>query len=484
MKTKNIIMILAALPLVAGLTGCKSDDETTAKPANETLIVEGGDITFSSSEDKKYVDISADCSWHVVDFQVTDDSGIIDETKSQRGDFGDKLMVEPMRGSGNSTITISIDKNGGTLKRGNAYIILQSDGGLRQRINITQLSNDPGMSIAGTTDGGLDFTMAGGVKTLTIESNTSWTIETQYNGIATDWITLNKTSGSGNDYVTVTVPAETTGNDRDATLIFKYSNKVASVMIRQGAKTDISLSVDKENLVFSPAYYIPDNEHEREHFQHMMEDQGSWERQTVKVTTNASWRVSIPAGESWLKLDSDGGVGNGEFTVMCSPYTTSTQKRMSVIMVVAGAKTNYVFVNQAVEGYSEDKLDVLTLYSMSVFNNYANFRFDFVYGEEGNYDRTGDYGVVYSRTNQTPIAKVDSTVVAGSGKTSGGVGVEVKGLEPETTYYVRGFVYGNNGVKYTPNVVTIKTSSSTTLPGESDNPDPQLSRSLATRRRY
>jgi hypothetical protein len=477
-------MILAALPLVAGLTGCKSDDETTAKPANETLIVEGGDITFSSSEDKKYVDISADCSWHVVDFQVTDDSGIIDETKSQRGDFGDKLMVEPMRGSGNSTITISIDKNGGTLKRGNAYIILQSDGGLRQRINITQLSNDPGMSIAGTTDGGLDFTMAGGVKTLTIESNTSWTIETQYNGIATDWITLSKTSGSGNDYVTVTVPAETTGNDRDATLIFKYSNKVASVMIRQGAKTDISLSVDKENLVFSPAYYIPDNEHEREHYQHMMEDQGSWERQTVKVTTNASWRVSIPAGESWLKLDSDGGVGNGEFTVMCSPYTTSTQKRMSVIMVVAGAKTNYVFVNQAVEGYSEDKLDVLTLYSMSVFNNYANFRFDFVYGEEGNYDRTGDYGVVYSTESHEPNVNNGTKVVAGSGKTSGGVGVEVKNLEPETTYYVRGFVYGNNGVKYTPNVVTIKTSSSTTLPGESDNPDPQLSRSLAARRRY
>ena len=41
-------MILAALPLVAGLTGCKSDDETTAKPANETLIVEGGAKTLQS----------------------------------------------------------------------------------------------------------------------------------------------------------------------------------------------------------------------------------------------------------------------------------------------------------------------------------------------------------------------------------------------------------------------------------------------------
>ena len=369
MKTKNIIMILAALPLVAGLTGCKSDDELSAKPANETLIVEGGDVTFSSSEDKKYVAITADCSWHVVDFQA-DGAADIDESKSQRGDFGDNLMVEPMRGNGNSNITITIDKNGGTLKRGNAYIILQSDGGLRQRINITQLSNDPGMSIAGTTDGGLDFTMAGGNKTLTIESNTSWTIETQYNGVATDWITLSKTSGSGNDFVTVTVPAETSGNDRDATLIFKYSNKVASVIIRQGAKTDISLSLDKENLIFSPAWYIPEDqwEHERQHLQG--EDPSSWEGQTVKVTSNASWRVSIPAGESWLKVDRDGGVGNGEFVVRCSGWTTSTQRRMSVVMVVAGTQTNYVFINQSVEGYAEDKLEVLTLYSMSVYSEY------------------------------------------------------------------------------------------------------------------
>ena len=76
-------MILAALPLVAGLTGCKSDDELSAKPANETLIVEGGDVTFSSSEDKKYVAITADCSWHVVDFQA-DGAADIDESKSQQ----------------------------------------------------------------------------------------------------------------------------------------------------------------------------------------------------------------------------------------------------------------------------------------------------------------------------------------------------------------------------------------------------------------
>lgn len=40
MKTRNIITILAALPIMAGMTGCKSDEELTAKPAKEILIVE------------------------------------------------------------------------------------------------------------------------------------------------------------------------------------------------------------------------------------------------------------------------------------------------------------------------------------------------------------------------------------------------------------------------------------------------------------
>ena len=110
MKTKNIIMILAALPLLAGLTGCKSDEETTARPAKETLIVQGGDITFASSEEKKYVDITADCSWHVVDFQIIDPATGVDVNKSQRGDFGDKLSVEPMRGNGNSTLVVNIER--------------------------------------------------------------------------------------------------------------------------------------------------------------------------------------------------------------------------------------------------------------------------------------------------------------------------------------------------------------------------------------
>ena len=64
MKTRNIIAILAALPIVAGFTGCKSDEELNAKPAKEVLVVEEGrSIELRSGDEEKSVTVTANCAW-------------------------------------------------------------------------------------------------------------------------------------------------------------------------------------------------------------------------------------------------------------------------------------------------------------------------------------------------------------------------------------------------------------------------------------
>ena len=483
MKTKNIIMILAALPLLAGLTGCKSDDETTARPANETLIVEGGDITLRSNEDKKYVDITADCSWHVVEFGEN-------ENQSHSGDFGDALTVEPMRGNGNGTLTIIIDKNAGTLKRGNAYIILQSDGGLRQRISITQTSSDPGMGIGGTTDGALNFGTAGGTKTLTIESNTSWTVE-QTPGTE-GWLNLSKASGTGNDAVYVTAAPQPTDEDRSATLTFKYANgsKTANVIVNQGARSDISLSVDQIELKF-PAASLRYHDYDQE-------SQNWWkdgESQLVNVTANASWKVYIPTSSAyWVHVEPLEGVGNGSFRVWASPWETDTTKvmRMSMLMVVAGSqnpKQSDILIYQPVDNPGKEPVgpvdpiapsktpEVGQLTSMYVDDTSAGFRFAFTC-----YEPVAEYGVVYSETQTTPTIENSKVLKAGENRGSATVLPEIMDLRATTTYYVRAYVKskpdnaGNAEVVYSPNMVTIKTSDGKTIPGETDNPDPQMAR--------
>ena len=107
---------------------------------------------------------------------------------------------------------------------------------------------------------------------------------------------------------------------------------------------------------------------------------------------------------------------------------------------------------------------------MYVANTSAEFRFSFVSDEE-----VVDYGLVYSATEQLPTRENAETITVGRGGFGGNVMATLDNLQPSTTYYVRAYVLGTTlGRVYSPNVVTITTSSSQHEPGESDNPDPTL----------
>ena len=86
MKTRNIIAILAALPIMAGFTGCKSDDELSAVASKDMLIVEGGNIELRSGDELKNVTITANCGWQL---------NVIQDTNNP----WNTLSVQPQRGS-------------------------------------------------------------------------------------------------------------------------------------------------------------------------------------------------------------------------------------------------------------------------------------------------------------------------------------------------------------------------------------------------
>ena len=97
MKTKLYITLLAALPLVAGLTGCKSEDETEAKPAKEMLRVLDGAIIIQSDVEATNVNVTADCHWKLDSLNT--------------GDFGKSLNVQPREGVGDGILQITTDQN-------------------------------------------------------------------------------------------------------------------------------------------------------------------------------------------------------------------------------------------------------------------------------------------------------------------------------------------------------------------------------------
>jgi hypothetical protein len=321
MKTRNIIAILAALPLVAGFTGCKSDEETGAKPAKEILIVEGGnEIVLRSGDSIMSVPITADCAWSVESFESAD------------GGFDGMLSVQPTRGNGNGALVISTNQNRGVQPR-LATITLTSDGGLKQIISLRQTSGDPTMSIS---ERSVDFAAApDAAKQLVIASNNGWTIDMP-SGV--NWVHLNKTKGSaGSETIDITVDKLNNDMARATKLNVLYGTSSAQVIVRQDGMNSANISLD----VSTDQIY--------------MEAQGG--EQMLRVSSNSIWRAFVPSSaQSWLHIEPATGAGDGEIHVWCEPHHDAERDRLTLIVLVAGTqnpKQRDVLVQQSA-GNEED----------------------------------------------------------------------------------------------------------------------------------
>lgn len=552
MKTKNIIAILVALPMMAGLTGCKSDDELTAKPAKEMLRVLGGDIEIRATDETTVVNVSADCHWKVQDLDT--------------GDFGSELSIQPREGEGDGTLVIGTDQNV-TRSNRTATFTLISDAGLKQKVTVRQTPAAGALNLSNTSfQFNADATSVKDntrtVETLTIKSNSTWKVQMP---TGVNWVHVNKTSGGSaaqsSETLDITVDQAVSDASRSATISVVSEGNIVEMHVTQEGMTDILLYAP-EQLNRIPSYGGD---------------------QMLRIESNAEWHAYIPSSVTWLHIeevmDSTGvshgamGVGNAELRIFCDENYTS-RERLTAIVIVAGTKNPkqaVVLVEQASGDNPQPLQTSIGLSELSVSRQSANFliniaseeevgEFGLVYTNEMNqlpsidfgeqviigrggtsrgisYELTGleenteymvrafvrkissqeviysepivirtaesvltigdltslyvsntsaefrfsftsdseviDYGLVYSTDTQVPTV-ADQVVTIGRGGTGGNVMGSIANLQENTTYHVRGYVLTNRGHFYSPNVVTIITSSSQHEPGESDNPDPTL----------
>lgn len=452
MKTKNIIAILVALPMMAGLTGCKSDDELTAKPAKEMLRVLGGDIEIRATDETTVVNVSADCHWKVQDL-VT-------------GDFGNSLTVQPREGDGDGSLVISTNQNE-TKSNREATFTLISDGGLQQKVTIRQTPAAGALNLSSTSfqfnaDATSVKDITRTVESFTIRSNSTWQIKMP-TGVS--WVHLSKTSGGSSsataaETVEITVDKAVSDASRSATLTVTSEGNVVEIQVSQEGMDNVYLQAQQELVSF-------------------VNQDGFLE---LFVESNAEWQAYIPSSCTWLHFEesrdsmgvirSGSGVGNGMLRVRCD-YNNTTRARQTAIIIIAGSKNPQqvvIQIEQAANGTQQPTLTIGNLTSLYVADTSAEFRFSFVSDEE-----VVDYGLVYSPVEQMPTHENAETFTVGGGGFGGNVMAPLDNLEPNTTYYVRAYVLGTTlGRVYSPNVVTIKTAPNEREPGESDNPDPTL----------
>ena len=424
MKTRNIIALLVALPLMAGLTGCKSDDELTAKPAKEMLRVLGGDIEIRAIDETTVVNVSADCHWKVQDLDT--------------GDFGITLSIQPREGDGDGSLVIGTDQNETKSDR-TASFTLVSDAGLKQKVTIRQTPAAGALNLSSTS-----FTFTADKKsikdeskefeTLNIRGNSTWTIKLP-DGV--NWLHVSKTSGgtAAQSSESVNISVDNAVSDASRTAVFEVISEgnVVEVQVTQEGVKDIFLRAPEQL--------------------DKIEYRGG--ERTFEIESNAEWHAYIPSSVSWrhfeAAMDSTGtshgsgnsisGVGNGKIRVYCDENNT-TRDRLTAVVVIAGTKNPQqaiTLIEQAANGSAQPLQTSISLSELSVARQSANFLINIASEQV-----VGEFGLVYTESGNVPTITNGKVVKVGNGGTSRGLAYELTGLQENTRYMVRAFVYKQN----------------------------------------
>ncbi len=424
MKTRNIIALLVALPLMAGLTGCKSDDELTAKPAKEMLRVLGGDIEIRAIDETTVVNVSADCHWKVQDLDT--------------GDFGITLSIQPREGDGDGSLVIGTDQNETKSDR-TASFTLVSDAGLKQKVTIRQTPAAGALNLSSTS-----FTFTADKKsikdeskefeTLNIRGNSTWTIKLP-DGV--NWLHVSKTSGgtAAQSSESVNISVDNAVSDASRTAVFEVISEgnVVEVQVTQEGVKDIFLRAPEQL--------------------DKIEYRGG--ERMLRIESNAEWHAYIPSSVNWLHfeaaMDSTGtshgsgnsisGVGNGEIRLYCEENNT-TRDRLTAVVIIAGTKNPQqaiTLIEQAANGSAQPLQTSISLSELSVARQSANFLINIASEQV-----VGEFGFVYTESGNVPTVTNGKVVKVGNGGTSRGLAYELTGLQENTRYMVRAFVYKQN----------------------------------------
>ena len=435
MKTKIFITILTSLSLMVALTGCEGGYASEVLPAKEMLRVLDGVIEIKADVEETVVKVTADCHWKVDSLDT--------------GDFGNKLTVSPREGVGDGVLVIGTDQNTTNADR-TAAIVLESDGGLRQKVLIRQTGVGDGINLS---RGSFTFaTEPTEAQMLTISSNTRWKIVIP-EGV--NWLTLDKTSGeSGETTIQIKAAPSATDAIRSTSLAVQYGDaydKVTEFTVSQAGLTSIFLETAETVSSF--------------------ESTGG--EAVIHIDCNAQWFAFIPSSVTWLHFDANldsltaegtaSRIGSGELHIKCDENVTSRDRTTGVV-IVAGSKNPkqiVVTVEQIRNGSILPLETSVSLSNLSVSRDAANFIITVVSEEV-----VGDFGLVYS-TSANPTVTSGTKVVAGSGGLTSAMAHKLEGLEPNTTYYVRAFVEKKStGETLYSDEMTITTLANSAMIGE------------------
>ena len=189
-------------------------------------------------------------------------------------------------------------------------------GTLTEVVSVTQAAAAPMLTLTPKT---LSFNTAGSTSFF-VTSNLPNTYTWEATSSATEWLTLDSRTGTGNSTITATATENSTATVR-----------TASITIRVGALTEVvSVTQAAATLTLTPA---------------SLDFDATGSTTSVSIASNASWIAT--SNPSWLSIEeTSSGTGDGTIMVKAAENPTATVRTASITVRV-GALTEVVSVTQA-----------------------------------------------------------------------------------------------------------------------------------------
>lgn len=200
-------------------TGLSIDVAVTVSQAGKTFDVNTTVLNFEDKSSTQIINIQTDGTW----------------TASASDSW---ITISPTTASGNLTLSVSVSENTSDDERSGQVMVVMAD----KSATINVIQKGKYFTVSNNL---LTYTSKGGVLDVSISTNDSWSAKVED---GSTWLTLSKTSGTGNVDVKVTASDNASVNSRTATLIFEtIHNQKVRVVVTQDARY---LRVDTREILF------------------------------------------------------------------------------------------------------------------------------------------------------------------------------------------------------------------------------------------
>jgi len=223
------------------------------------------------------------------------------------------LSLNATSGSNNKTVEVICQPNTSSLKR-TGTITLSGTGVPTKTINITQNAAAPQLLVSPKE---LIFDQSGGNQSLSISSNTSWTIIENLS-----YLSVNQSIGTNNVNITVTCQSNTSSTSRSGIIkVAAVGLDTQIINISQTGATTL-LNVTPATMTFN----------------------SSGGTQKGLITSNTSWEVQ--ENLSFIRVDSLTGINNGGINITCDSNFSAVTRTGVITILGKGAVSKLINISQ------------------------------------------------------------------------------------------------------------------------------------------